>query len=225
MGIRVLSGLVLLSLLVTGCKVSASANLQAGNKKKVADFDEPIDDESAVAGSAEAVEEPSEPVALLGARHDVGLAPASAGKASCACLAAAVGDPASPAFQWQAKPPRTDPMTQLVVALSSKGVACDTDTKGSLGASYWGYRQQGDDIVVYVEHASAGRPLVAGAIVPKPIGKGQVRIEPASKKVPYGRPPANEKVCALGNPGPVRTLDSVTPPETPKADDTVEFED
>ncbi len=222
MGFRVLSGLVLVALFVSGCKVSASADVRTG-KKKVADFDEPLEDDSAVAASAEEVE-PSEPLALLGARHDLGLAPAAATQAKCACLAAAVGGPTSPEFKWQGKPPRTD-ASQLVVALTSSGISCDADTKGSLGASYWGYRVKGDDVVVYVEHAAAGRPLIAGGIVPKPMGQGQVRIEPASKKVPYGRPPANAKACVLGNPGPVRTLDGATRSETPTADDTVEFEE
>jgi hypothetical protein len=77
--------------------------------------------------------------------------------------------------------------------------------KGSLGASYWGYRRSGNDVVVFVESAVKGRPLTAGAIIPKPFGDGQVFAAPAFKHEPYGRGPKGEARCKLGNPGPPRS--------------------
>jgi hypothetical protein len=87
-----------------------------------------------------------------------------------------------------------------VVALTSEGTGC-TDPKGSLGASYWGYKRNGDDVVIYVENAVKGRPLTSGAIVPKPFGAGQVFVAPAERGVPYGRSPDGKGNCKLGNPG------------------------
>jgi hypothetical protein len=140
--------------------------------------------------------------ALLGARHDLGLVAENA-TAKCQCLAVALGAPSSSAFRWSAGAPSIDPETQLVIAQSSADQGCD-EPKGSLGASYWGYRMQGNNVVVFVESAVSGRPLTAGGIIPKPFGDGQVFVAPASKKTPYGRAPDGAAQCKLGNPGGAR---------------------
>jgi hypothetical protein len=187
-----------LTLALTGCRVSASANLNTGKKNS-----EEFDDEPPVQGTSQADDLASE-YALLGARHDLGLSPDKKTPV-CSCLAAALGSPSDPAFKWAGGAPAIDAETQLVVALSSDGVACEGAKPESIGASYWGYRLSGDDVIITVENAKLGRPLTGGAIIPKPVGNGQVYVRPASKAVPYGKPLATgDKLCKLGNPGPER---------------------
>lgn len=140
---------------------------------------------------------------LLGARHDLKLTSGKA-TASCNCLSVALGSARSGGMAWSAAPPDLDEATQLSIALSSEGQACKDEPKKSLGASYWGYRISGNDIVVLVEAARGGRPLTAGAVIPKPVGAGQVYVGPASKKLPYGRPLEGKGLCKIGNPGQVR---------------------
>lgn len=141
---------------------------------------------------------------LLGARHDLKLRPGVA-TASCECLSVALGGARSSGMVWGAVPPELDEGTQLSIALSSDGQACKGEPKKSLGASYWGYRLNGNDVVVLVEAARGGRPLTTGAVIPKPVGPGQVYVAPASKKLPYGRPLEGKGLCKIGNPGQVRT--------------------
>jgi hypothetical protein len=141
---------------------------------------------------------------LLGARHDLKLSPGK-GNASCTCLAVALGGSRSAGMQWSAAPPELNEASQLSIALSSEGAGeCKDEPKGSLGASYWGYRISGNDVVVLVEAARGGRPMTSGAVIPKPVGNGQVWVAPASKKVPYGRALEGKGACKIGNPGPAR---------------------
>ncbi len=188
--------LCLASAASVGCRasVSANANLNTGEEKETKDFDEPLTpvdkslDESPMEGD----------YALLGARHDVALTEEAKKQASpCSCLALKVGTPTDPSFMWQGPIPRTDPNSQLVFAMSSEGQTCQGEPDDSLGASYWGFKQDGDDIIVIVENARFGRPLTAGAIIPKPLGDGHVYLRPASKSVPYGKPASGEKYCRL----------------------------
>jgi hypothetical protein len=141
---------------------------------------------------------------LLGARHDLKLKDGH-GTASCQCLSVALGGSHSAGMAWSAVTPDLDESTQLSLALSSEGQACKDEPKQSLGASYWGYRLSGNDVVVLVEAARGGRPLTNGAVIPKPVGSGQVYVAPASKKLPYGRPLEGKGLCKIGNPGPART--------------------
>lgn len=140
---------------------------------------------------------------LLGARHDLRLQPGK-GSASCECLSVALGGSRSSGMVWSATPPTIDDSTQLTIALSSDGAPCKGEPQGSLGASYWGYRISGNDVVVLVESARGGHPLTSGAIIPRPVGNGQVYVKPASKRLPYGRAPQGKGLCKIGNPGQVR---------------------
>jgi hypothetical protein len=141
---------------------------------------------------------------LLGARHDLKLLPGKA-TANCECLSVALGGARSSGMAWGAVPPELDDRTQLSIALSSEGQICKGEPQKSLGASYWGYRLQGNDVVVLVEAALSGRPLTAGAVIPKPVGAGQVYVAPASRKLPYGRALEGKGMCKIGNPGQLRT--------------------
>jgi hypothetical protein len=141
---------------------------------------------------------------LLGARHDLKLRPGSA-TANCQCLQVALGPARSLGMAWSGAPPELDDSTQLSIALSSEFVECEGKPKGSLGASYWGYRISGNDVIVVVESARGGRPLTSGAIIPRPVGPGHVFVAPASTKLPYGRPLSGKGLCKIGNPGQVRT--------------------
>ena len=141
---------------------------------------------------------------LLGARHDLKLQPGK-GTASCQCLSVALGAARSGAMQWSTSPPNIDESTQLTIALTSEGVECKGEPKGSLGASYWGYRISGNDVVVLVESATGGHPLTSGAVIPRPVGNGQVYVKPAKKKLPYGRPLDGKGLCKIGNPGQARS--------------------
>ena len=87
------------------------------------------------------------------------------------------------------------------IALTSEGTACNNEPKGSLGASYWGYKISGNDVIVLVESARGGHPLTSGAVIPRPVGTGQVYVTPAAQKLPYGRALDGKGACKVGNPG------------------------
>lgn len=196
--------------LVTACKasVSAEAKTGSGDDEEVADFDKPL--EQPASASSSEPPEASEGQALLGARHD--LAYKGPATAKCECLVAALGNPNDPAFEWATAPPPAD-ANQLVIAISTGGNACPSAPKDALGPSYWGYRIQGNDVIVIVESAILGRPITTGAIIPKPAGDGQVYVRPADRNVPYGRGLDKTQQCKIGNPGPPRT--APPPPATP----------
>jgi len=138
-------------------------------------------------------------VTLLGARHDMSLVTEHA-NAACACVKVAIGSAPSAAFQWQGPVPALNNDTQIALALTSESMACKDEPKGSSGASYWGYRISGNDVIVFVEGARAGRPRTGAAIIPKPVGEGQVYIAPAKSKMPYGRSlDGKSERCKVGN--------------------------
>jgi hypothetical protein len=198
-----------------GCKASVRGNVNVGARAQVAEFDEPLDPTAQSTTPAEP-DEGAPAYALLGARHDVRLS--ASGQPNCACLAVALGQPNDPAFDWQSIVPKTNPETQLVIALSADGIECAAAPKDSLGASYWGWRREGDHVVVLVENARFGRPLTAGGVIPKPMGEGQVWVRAAGKDVPYGRPlDTTRKDCRIGNPGAPRTS-ALSPDEDPRDD-------
>jgi hypothetical protein len=144
-------------------------------------------------------ESPPVPFALFGARHDLEVSNAASAVA-CSCVSGLVGPPSSGNLKWQGEMPRTKPESQLVVALVPSDAGC------AGGASYWGYRIEGNDVVVLLEEWKAGRPRTLGAIVPKPPPSGQIYLAPVDTKQPYGKASAGGAArCGLGNPGPQRT--------------------
>jgi hypothetical protein len=208
---------------VVGCKASVNAEAKASGRasadgeadlsgqasgsasgetdadgEPLPDYDQPLETPQAEdaprgAGSAE--------TALLGARHD--LSYNGKPNAQCRCVAAALGNPTDEKFAWEAAIPSTNPSQQLVIALTSNGVACDTTVEG-LGASYRGYRVVGNDVIVDVEVGKPGRPITAGGIIPKPLEDGAVYLA-STNGAPYGASLSGDGAqCRLGNPGPRR---------------------
>lgn len=139
-----------------------------------------------------------EQFALFGARHDFSVRDSS-GAVSCRCVGALLGPPSSGKLAWQGEMPHTKPETQLVIALVPLAGDC-----GDNVASYWGYRIENNDVVVFVESWKAGRPQTLGAIIPKPPAGGQVFLASVNAKLPFGAPGGRGR-CPLGNPGPQRT--------------------
>lgn len=202
---------VALALFALGCQASANANVKTHTRadaeegpEDAPDFDKPVSAKSLATPVATAPNFTGE-VTLLGARHDMSLVTEHA-NAACACLKAAIGSASSAAFAWQATAPRLNDETQLAFALTSETMACKDEPKGSSGASYWGYRISGNDVIVFVEGARAGRPRTAAAIIPKPLGEGQVYVAPAKAKLPYGRAlDGKSERCKIGNAATKRT--------------------
>jgi hypothetical protein len=138
--------------------------------------------------------------ALIGARQDLGYrGPPST---TCSCLAVALGQPGDPAFHWSGPVPKTDPNSEVVIALTSAGQSCPAAAPQSLGASYWGYEVVGSDVIVVVEPAMPGRPIASGAIIPRPVTGGQVYVRPSANTVPYGKGSTGAPRCAIRLPAP-----------------------
>jgi hypothetical protein len=206
--------------LILGCQASVNANANVSGEGAKGKAEADIEGSAEGTGemtrsssgtstgnavaSTSATTNPGASRVLLGARHDLKLRPGQA-TAHCECLSVALGGARSGGMVWGVVPPELDDGMQLSIALSSEGQACKGEPKKSLGASYWGYRLKGNDVIVLVEAARGGRPLTAGAVIPKPVGPGQVYVAPASKTLPYGRALEGTGLCKIGNPGQART--------------------
>jgi hypothetical protein len=190
----------------TSANANGSASLDADLKASQQGEGEMVHNAAQPAGVALVAPPANSDHVLLGARHDLRLK-AGQGNAVCHCLALAIGGSHSSGMDWAGQAPSIDDDTQLTLALSSEGQACQGEPKGSLGASYWGYRLKGNDVIVLVEAARGGRPLTTGAIIPKPVGPGQVYVAPASRKLPYAKQEGQAGMCKLGNPGKPRSTE------------------
>ncbi len=196
---------VALALAAWSCQASVSGDVKTHVRhdaeegpEDAADLNKPLSAKALAASSATAAPAFGAPT-LLGARHDLSLVVAHA-NAACTCIKVAIGTAPSAAFQWQGTVPKLDDDTQLAMALSSESMPCQNEPKGSSGASYWGYRISGNDVIVFVEGARAGRPRTAAAIIPKPVADGQVYVAPAKSKLPYGHPlDGSSAKCKIGN--------------------------
>ncbi len=193
-------GLLGVGLTLAGCRASLSVNAKANTDTATKEQFAPSD--SDVKGDSESDYEDDD-TALLGARHDLKLAPAQ--PANCQCLSVVVGAATNPAFQWQGGAPKTNPAKQLVLGLSSEGVNCPNAPKDTLGASYWGYTSSGQDVIVIVEPSRFGRPVTQGAIVPKPPGTGQIYVRGSTRDTVYGRSSdGTDALCRVLGPSTVR---------------------
>lgn len=146
-----------------------------------------------------------EAIPLLGARHNVKVK-SKEGAVACRCVSALLGPSSMSQLEWEGPMPRTKPETQLVFAFVPEAGECAGAPKNSRGASYWGYRVQGNDVIVLLEEWLPKPPQTVVAIIPKPPTGGQVYLAPVSRKLPYGKPLDDKSTrCALGNPGPQRS--------------------
>lgn len=218
MGLGLRLGISSALLLALGCQASVSASASANQRSKAdaedgpedhrPDFDKPI--------SADALASKPPPAialadtALLGARHDMTLVSEHA-NAACACLKAGIGSAQSAAFQWQGPVPHLNDDIQLAFAMTSESMTCKDEPKGSSGASYWGYRISGNDVIIFIEGVRSGRPRTTAAIIPKPVGEGKVYVAPAKPKFPYGRSlDGKSERCEIGNAAIKRTIPFTT---------------
>jgi hypothetical protein len=202
-------------LCLSGCsgsgKVGASADAKTGADANAdANFDVEGNsawdqvDESQSEDETSATAEPSSPsgsgaqdalagkLILIGARHDVTVKPGS--PTPCQCLSVVLGQPSDPNLVWKKGPPKTNPHEQIVLGLSSKGIACPEQGPG---ASYMGHIEEGPNIIVTVEPFVEGVPLTEGAILPLPKEGGQVYIQPHGE-IPYGKGLDGQARCAVG---------------------------
>lgn len=189
-----------------GCRASVQGDARASSDGKssgqgnaFADFDEQsIEDDRGDFGEFAVTPRSKDTgnAALLGARHDV-VVKADAQGSSCRCLSVVVtGDPRDPRLSWESQIPSIDPARNLVVAFRSLDCS-DTSTDG-LGASYRGYRSTDDGgITVMVEAAKSGRPLITGAVIPRPGAGGQLLFEPFPTSLPYGKSLAGTGPCVV----------------------------
>ncbi len=145
----------------------------------------------AITGDAGPPPQPAPKAPYVGVRHDLSLASARANAASCTCLAVAVGAPADPAFEWQGPVPEVGDDT-MVVAIGSEGIECNSGKGTPPVASIAGVERSGDDVVVSVEAAHAGRPTMHGAVIKRPGANGAIVIR-GHGAVPFGRPLGGEK--------------------------------
>jgi hypothetical protein len=179
---------------LAGCQAhaSASANMTATTQDDDRKYETPEPASPAPAGGARPMVAPA-PAApvdrtiFLGVVHDLSLAPGAARTPACQCLAVAYGTPADPKFTWQGGPPRVDPGT-MAVAIAADGVACSARGYAPARASISGVERSGDDIVLVVENVREGRPVMHGALVAAPGGKGSLVVR-ARGGAPYGAPP------------------------------------
>ena len=117
-------------------------------------------------------------LALNGARADLSFVGSAAKR--CSCLSVSLGAPAQKDFSWDTEVPRIDQKNQTVIAFSTDIKGCASSAK----ASYQGYQDQDGDILVLVEAAVEGRPLMQGAIIPTPATGKAVYIVPSGSKTP-----------------------------------------
>lgn len=197
--------------LAAGCAESVNANAPKRAKadaeagpEDMTDLNKPVSPQALAAKPPAAIAITD--ATLLGARHDMTLV-AERANAACACVKVGLGSAQSAAFAWQTTAPHLNDDIQLAFAMTSESMACSDEPKGASGASYWGYRIAGNDVIVYLEGVRAGRPRTTSAIIPKPVGDGKVYVAPATSKQPYGRPLSGKgERCEIGNVPTKRTM-------------------
>ncbi|HKQ71867.1 MAG TPA: hypothetical protein VJT73_21130 [Polyangiaceae bacterium] len=139
--------------------------------------------------------EPPEAAHFFGVSHDLSLAPGVPRAAACQCLTVVSAAPSDPQFIWQAGVPRTSP-DAIAIAIAADGVACSARGAAPLAASIAAIERRGNDVVITVENVREGRPVMRGALAPRPPEGGAIVVQ-APRGAPYGAP-------ANGGPGPCR---------------------
>lgn len=130
---------------------------------------------------------PSGTEAMLGARQGMRPKDPASLSATCKCLKVVLGSSNDSVFAWDGPVSQMDTNTQLAIGLTSEALTCPEAASDSLGASYHGYQVSGNDVFVEVETARLGRPIMRGAIIPRPNVGGRIVVRAADPQSPYGR--------------------------------------
>lgn len=125
---------------------------------------------------------------FIGVTPDLTLAPSTNRSAACMCLALAYGEPGASSFQWQGGVPEATE-NAMAVAISGEGVPCAWDEKGVPPPipSIAGVERSGSDVILTIEPAREGRPVMRGAMILRPGPKGALIVK-GKGRVPFGRP-------------------------------------
>lgn len=180
-----------------GChaEVRTKADFSASARGNAEDLDDSEDTatswDSEPAAQAKASQDPS-PVptraSFIGVTPDLTLAPSSSRTPACMCLALEHGAPGKSAFQWQGGTPEATTET-MAVAISGEGVPCAWNAEGAVPPipSIAAVERSGQDVVLTIEPAREGRPIMRGAVILRPGAKGELIVK-GRGRVPFGRP-------------------------------------
>ena len=175
----------LAALLLSACGASEKA-ADPHWSSEAQEVNHPLRETEEMTPATPAAQLASQQSGLLGVRHDLMLASGDH-TARCNCLAVEVAPAKDPRFFWSAGAP-TASSDAVAVALDARGVPCaggaaDEKRRPSISA----VDQIGDDIIIEVEDLPNGRPLAAGAVIPKPGPNGGVYVRPRDAKVIYAK--------------------------------------
>jgi hypothetical protein len=121
-------------------------------------------------------------VAFFGVMRDLSISPDAPRLEVCRCLAVIYGPPGDPKFAWQTgTPPAGD--GALAIAIASEGVTCPSGAPPAR-TSVSGIEQNGNEIVLTVENAGEGRPIMRGVLVAAP-GSNAVLVVRTKQGAPY----------------------------------------
>jgi hypothetical protein len=185
------------ALLLGGCAAQVKAEAHAGGSVNEPDerrWEVPQKGEAAPAPSSAqpppqalaAAPSQSGATTFLGVMHDLSPAPGAGAAPTCTCLGVTYGPPSDPKFAWQVGAPQVGPDT-LAVAITGDVECRAPQKKGDGPPSISGIGRQGDDVVIFVEAARGGRPVVRGALVQRPGPKGAIVVKPRGH-VRFGTP-------------------------------------
>ena len=185
---RLVLAFACLSVLLAGCKASVEVNANTG--KKAEDDPEPPP-------SFNPADAPRVTTSRIGVTHNLSLTPEASQKAQCRCMAAVLGAPSDPAFQWRGTPPTVGD-DAIVLGISSEGTPCDGRATGR-GPSIQAVEEESGNLVVTIEENRVGIPPARGAVMKRPAASGGWVIFRASRRLPYddALPGSGDPYCRM----------------------------
>lgn len=175
--------------LVAACQASVQAEVNSGKKAG----DEPEPPPSVVTTSRDA----TVMTTRIGVNHKLSLTNEASQQAKCRCLAAAVGAPTDPVFQWRGEPASVGD-DAFVLAVSSEGTPCDWPRRGR-GPSIMAVEEEGGNVIVTLEESRPGIPAARGAVVRRPGSAESWVIFRTESRLPYDTPlpGSGDPVCRV----------------------------
>lgn len=175
---------------LAGCQASVNAEVNSGKKKA---GDEPEPPPSVVTTSRDT----TVATTRIGVTHKLALTPEASQQARCRCLAAAVGSPGDPAFQWRGEAPSVGD-DAFVLGISSEGTPCDWPKRGR-GPSIMAVEEEGGNVIVTLEESRPGIPAARGAVVRRPGSAEPWVIFRTESRLPYDTPlpGSGDAVCRI----------------------------